>query len=364
MDILIYFVIISPPMKITTKEVRSVTGMLDDIIEEYKVDQPKSKRDWRTYEQQLTQRIRTAIRNLEPLIDEAISSLQIVKGETRGRKPILTVKQKVQLLLLKHLFERSNREMSNVLVAFSMLSGIDVSYKTIERLYSDEEVMLVLMNLHALILKKKGVNDPDCCGDGTGYSVTIKKHYASDSKTLKNKKNEPAKKSEKPEDTKEGKIKSKKSAPYIFSFRLMDLDTRLYTGYGTSQKSEQEAFFKAMNMAVEVGAGSIRLDRYYSCQEYVRLMEKMFGKDVKIYLIPKKNATIKGSLKWKKIMHDFVNDTSGFLGEFFRRNQSESGFSEDKRRFGWMIAQRRYDRINSSNFCTTLWHNMFWMGRD
>ena len=32
-------------------------------------------------------------------------------------------------------------------------------------------------NLHALILKKKGVTASDATGDGTGYSLTIKKNY-------------------------------------------------------------------------------------------------------------------------------------------------------------------------------------------
>jgi transposase len=53
-----------------------------------------------------------------------------------------------------------------------MLSGIDVSYKTVERLYSDEEVIMALHNLHVLILIKKGVEKSvDASGDGTGYSL-------------------------------------------------------------------------------------------------------------------------------------------------------------------------------------------------
>jgi len=354
-DILIYLSVYIPAVKITTKEVRSVVEILDDIIDKYKEDRPEIKRDWRTYEQRLSRRIRCAIRNLEPLIDEAISEIQIVKDETRGSKPILTLKQKVELLLLKHLVEKSNREMSDMLVAFSLLADIDVSYKTVERLYSDEQVFLVMLNIHALILKKKGVERPNCAGDGTGYSLTIKKHYATEAQKLKDKKNEPTSKSKK---------NSGKTGRYIFSFRLMDLDTRMYIGYGTSYKSEKEAFAKAMKMAEHAGMASIRLDRYYAVQTYVKFIEDLFGKDVLIYIIPKKNATVKGPLKWKKILHDFVNDTTGYLGEYYKRNQSESGFSEDKRRFGWKIPQRREDRVDTSNFCTTLWHNMFWAGEN
>jgi len=336
-------------VKLKTEDVREVIRLLDTIIEEYKDETPEKKRDWRTYEQQLSYRIRTAIRNLEPLIVEAISKIKITKVETRGRKRKLTLKQKVELLLLKHLVEKSNREMSDMLVAFSLLSNIDISYKSLERLYSDEEVFLVLLNMHTLILKKKGVKNSDCAGDGTGYSLTVKKHYASVAQKLKDKTNKTTK-------------ATKKMGRFIFSFRLMDLDNRMYIGYGTSFKSEKDAFYRAMEMAKSSEINGIRLDKYYALQSYVEYIKNLFGEDVAIYVIPKKNATIKGPLKWKKILHNFVNDTKGYLSEYYRRNQSESGFSEDKRRFGWRIPQRRPDRIETHNFCTSLWHNLFWLG--
>ncbi len=41
---------------------------------------------------------------------------------------------------------------------FSMVSGMDVSYKTVERLYSDDMIMMVLHNL--LMLRRKGMGSP------------------------------------------------------------------------------------------------------------------------------------------------------------------------------------------------------------
>ena len=102
---------ISHPVKLTTKNVREAVEILNDIIDEYNRETPKTKRNWRTYEQQLAQRIKTAVKDLEPLIIEAISTIDITKGDTRGRKQKLTLKQKVELLLIKHLIEKSNREM-------------------------------------------------------------------------------------------------------------------------------------------------------------------------------------------------------------------------------------------------------------
>ena len=332
-------------MKITTDDVRSVVTLLDEIIGEYTDEKPKRERDWRTYEQQLAHRMKTAMKLLQPLIAQATESIEIFNPEPRGRKPNLTIPQKVELLLIKHFIEKSNREMANMLTIFSILSGIDTSYKSVERLYSDEKVIIALMNLHSLILKNKGIEKVNCTGDGTGYTLTIKHHYASMAQHRKEKSN----------DGFEGKNQ------FIYSFRLMDLESRMYIAYGTGMKSEQEAFFKAMMMVGSLDIQSIRLDRYYSCQKYIAFFEALFGKNIDVYVIPKKNATVKGSWKWKRMLDDFVNETSGFLEEYFKRNQSESGFSEDKRRFGWKIAQRRPDRIDTNNFCTTIWHNMLWM---
>ncbi|MGC8817677.1 MAG: ISNCY-like element ISFac3 family transposase [Candidatus Hadarchaeum sp.] len=332
-----------------TRHVRAVTEMLDDIVKEYKLEVPKRERDWRTYEQRLMVRIKGAIEELEPLVEEATGSITVVKAQRRGRKPELTIKQKTILLLLKRLFDRSNREMSTQLMAFSMLTGIDVSYKTVERLYSDEEVLLALQNLHVLILRKKRVVDPDCSGDGTGYSLTVRKHYATEAQKLKNRV-KSAKKSS----------KKKEKMGFIYSFALMDLDTRMYIGYGTSFKSEKDAFLKAIEMAKAVGIDSVRLDQYFSDQSCVKLFKEKFG-EVTVYLIPKRNATVRGPWEWKQMLKRFVEDPKGYLREYYRRNQSESGISEDKRRFGWRIAQRREDRVDTAAFCAALWHNLFWL---
>jgi len=344
-------------MRISTKEVRDVVGMLDEIIEAYKKESVEKKRDWRTYEQRLTKRIKDAIRDLEPLIDEAVSSIKIVKGETRGKPCELSLKQKVILILVHRLVGKSNRGMSCMLALFSLLSDVDVSYKTVERLYSDDLVLLALHNLHVLVLRRKGVKSVKGSGDGTGYSLTIKKHYASEAQKLKDEV-----KKQSGEDSK--KKEEYKKRQFVYCFELMDIDTRMYVVYGSSFKSEDDAYRQALNMLEElnldIDLDSLRLDRYYSKQQYVKQIEKHF-KDIKIYLIPKKNTTIKGSWKWKRMLHKFVNETQEYLKEYFQRNNSESGFGEDKQRFGWKLPQKREDRIDTAIFCNTIWHNLFWL---
>lgn len=321
---------------IRSKDIRDRLKDIEEfLLKEYKENKEEKKRDWRTYEQRLMKRIKEAIKNLEPLVDEA-TSFEIRRE--KGRKAKLELKQKVILLLLKELFGKSNRMMASMLAVFSLLSGIDVSYKTVERLYSDPEVEIAIHNLHVLILKKKGVREVDVSGDGTGYSLTIKKHYATETQKRKEK----------------AKISSGKRT-FVYSFKLLDIQSKMYVAYGTSFKSEKEAFDKAMKMLENTDADikSVRLDKYYSFPSYV----DRFG-DAKVYVIPRKNATLKGSWKWKDTMEEFVQATLQYLEQYYLRNNSESGFSTDKRWFGWKVEQRRDDRIDMAITCTNVWHNL------
>lgn len=335
-------------MRLTDKRLTNVLVMLDDIVEQYKKDTTSKKRDWRTYEQRLAQRLKFAFTELKPLVKEAVQTLQVVSGETRGSKPKLTLEQKVLLILLKHIVGKSNRTTAVMVFIFSLLSDVDVSYKTVERLYSDQEVILALHNLHMLTLKKKGVTEADCGGDGTGYTLTIKKHYATEAQKLK----EGVKESEK-----------HKKTQFVYSFELMDIKTRMYIGCGTSFKSEQDAFHKASDMAERTGIHflSLRLDKYYSAQSYVTYCQNKFG-NVRMYFIPKSNATIKGPAGWKLMLNNFIQNTPEYLKEYYQRNQSESGFAEDKKRIGWGLGQKREDRIDTANMLTTVWHNFYWLG--
>jgi len=339
-------------MSLETKEVRDVVRILDDIVKEYKEEHPKKERNWRTYEQQVAERLKTAFRELKPLVHEAASSIQFVSGETRGAKPILNVEQRTLAVLIKHIVGKSNRSMAAMFVIFSLLSNIDVSYKTVERFYSDPEIIAVLYNLHVLLLKKKGVKDVDGAGDGTGYSLTIKEHYASAAQKLKDK--------VKDADTQD---KEHKKTIFVYSFALIDIKTRMYISFGTSFKSEKDAFEKALQMAKETGIKikSVRLDKYYSGEAYVKLCQKYLGK-VKTFIIPKSNIATIGVGDWSRMIYNFTKNTKEFLEEYFQRNQSESGIAEDKKRTGWKLGQKRPDRIDTANILTSLWHNLSWLG--
>jgi len=278
-------------MQIRTKDIREKIRDIDEfLLDDYKKNHPEKQRDWRTYEQQLAARLKYAIRNLQPLIEEAVSSIHVERGP--GRVPELSLKQKLILILVKELFDKSNRNMEAMLEMFCLLSDVEMSYKSVERLYSDPEVEMALHNLHVLIMKRRGVRNVDASGDGTGYSLQVSQHYSAEVKKRKDAVKE---------------ADADKKMAFVYSFKLLDLNTKLYVAYGMSFKSEKDAYNRAMVMFDSLGLtlSSMRLDKYYSNPSDVGKL----GSHVKVFVLPKKNATVKGNWAWKRRMHEFVHNT-------------------------------------------------------
>jgi transposase len=106
---------------------------------------------------------------------------------------------------------------------------------------------------------------------------------------------------------------------------------------------------------IDVEIDSVRLDKYYSFPSYV----DRFGK-ANVYVIPRKNATLRGFWKWKDTMKELVENTIPYLEQYYLRNNSAAGFSANKRWFGWKVGlgQKRDDRIGTDLTCTGVWHNL------
>ena len=259
-------------VRIKAKDVRKRVKELKNIIEAYKKEHPKRERNYAEYEKEFKRRLRKATKNLDNLISESVRQIKIFYRNKDRHS--LSLRKRMRLILVKELTEKGNRKTANMLELYSMLGGTDISYKTVERLYSDKILELALFNLLVLSLNKRGIKEIDACGDATGYSLTITKHYSSYIQKLKDK-------------AKEQKLKKK---AFVYNFALMDLESKMYVCFGSSLKSEKEAFDKAMRMLqiIDVKIKSIRLDRYYSCPVYVNQF-----KEAKVYIIPKRKISLK-----------------------------------------------------------------------
>lgn len=309
----------------SSEDVRDKLQEIHDFIgKKYAIDHPKKERDWRTYEQRFSVRIRTAMREQGHLIEEAVLSLHIIPA--RGHPHLLTLLDRVRILLIKELVGESNRMFANMLDLFAMISGIDISYKSVERLYSDEEVVMAIHNLHYMVIRRRGITNATGTGDGTGYLLTVKKNYEFHARKLKDKAKEN------PDTGNAKNAKPHKKRLFAYSFRLLDLGTGMYIASGSSMRSEREAFDGSMAMlkAMDIELDSMRLDRYYSSSSYV----DRFG--CRVFIIPKRNLTLNGSAKWKSTMKDFVQDTVHYLEHYNSRSLSESAFTADKKMLGWM----------------------------
>ena len=125
-------------MELTQNHLDNALKEHKNIVEIYKEKYTtENKRDWRTYEQRLAMRIKTASKELETIVEEAYSRINVSKPG-KGRPLKIPVTNKVTILLLKDIFQLSNRKMANFLTFFTILTDIDISYKTVERTYSDE----------------------------------------------------------------------------------------------------------------------------------------------------------------------------------------------------------------------------------
>ena len=128
---------------------------IDEIRrKKYRLDYPWKEREWGTYEQEFSQRIKTAMKDLEPLIDKVVSTIRIIHCPRYTHS--MSLQQRLKLLMIRQLVWESNRMFAIMLGIFSMVLCIDASYRTVERLYSDEEIALAVHNPHMLILKKNG----------------------------------------------------------------------------------------------------------------------------------------------------------------------------------------------------------------
>lgn len=323
---------------LTNKRFRRFLSEFNQIVEAYHDSYIRKKVNWVDYEREYRDRIKYVSAELNNIVNEA-SSFIIVNKPNRGRRPKLTPQKKVVSLLIKSIVKQSNRKMSGLISLFGTFTGVDISYKTVERLYSDGVVRAIIHNVFILTIKKKKLRDIDVTGDGTGYSLTVTKHYRT-------------------QGSKEG------SKNYVYSFNLMDLTTGLYVCYGIGVKSEKEAYNKAIEMLEEVKERceikirSERLDKYYSYQSTLKTTDK----DTILYILPRKDTRINGSSRWRNIFRRLMKDPFTYLTEYYKREKSESGFSTDKRAFGWKIWQKRDDRIGTAIDCIVALHNLFRIG--
>jgi transposase len=305
-------------MRITKKVARELVESLDETRETLSKETKEILKkfgqiyDFTEYEKR-RKKIEKRINNIPSRVRKAASMITVAPSAGRPKK--LDLVERTHLFLLTRVLNKSNRDTKTLLGSLLQpFINVEISYKYIERLYSDEEVEMVFHNVFMLMLREEG-GSGKFAGDGTGYSVLVTKHYRTDPQ--------------------------KKGKDYRYAFRLIDVATGMYVGYGHSTKSEMDAFKKAITIVKKLGIAidQLSLDKYYSSRKVLNL----FNRNTAVYVLPKKNIS-KIGLQWSKISRKILEDPVKYLKTYFQRNLSEAAFSADKRRFGWIIRQKREDR--------------------
>jgi transposase len=314
-------------MRINSSIARQMIEVLDELQEQLKGrnSSPYPYKEWERKRELVKQRIR----KLSDYVEQAASMITTHKPTGRPKNGDLA--KRTLIFLFARLMNKSNRDTEHLLEVFFPFFGIRMSYKSVERLYSDPEVQATLHNLFILLLQDEDISG-DCAGDGTGYSLNVTKHYRSNP--------------------------DKRNKDYRYAFRIIDVHTGMYVGMGYSAVSEMQAFHQARDMAERIGVPitKIRLDKYFSSEKVL----KLFGPGVDVVVLPKKNSTRLG-LHWSRIFRKIMESPVGYLKDYYKRNLSEGGFSSDKMRFGGMIRQRREDRQETALFSIGLLHNLFFV---
>ena len=67
--------------KVTGDDIHYRLEEINSIIgKQYALEHPQEERDWKNYEKEFSDRIKTAMRELEPLVSEAVSAMHRAPG--------------------------------------------------------------------------------------------------------------------------------------------------------------------------------------------------------------------------------------------------------------------------------------------
>lgn len=326
-------------MQLRNKHLQKTLDELDYLKKLYKKEFAVKKPG---FDKEYDKRLRTLKRDLFEKInvdvDKAAGLIEIKQLAGRPMKDRILL---TKLHLIQQILDLTNRDMESFALMFALTGNETFSYKTIERAYEDQLVGMILHNLY--VISCGTPREIDASSDGTGYALTVTKHYRTDKEENKEVWEEVERKE------------------YIITSTIVDLKTKLYVSFATGFQSEMKLFEQAKCWLEKRGfnLNSLTIDKYYSNQKTIT----GFKENTTIYFLPKKNATIRGSKKWKQSIQKLTTDTMNYLKHFYKRETSEYGHSADKRRFG-VIRQKKKCRIITAmetrmtlhNYITTILH--------
>lgn len=276
---------------------------------------PPHRRNWRLYDLAQTHELEEVVRLIRSVVDldTAQRSSERAPSPRRGR-PRVPLTDRLVALLWQSYRGSANRPTEGDLRVLDLGPLRRFSYKTLERAYSDPEVIAALPRLLAITNRPLRGLETVFSIDGSGFPTTVADHYRA---------------------TRERQREAERGAgylprgPHAWVRNVAEVGTRygLIAGWKSwtdGHRPEVHCFpqvFAATreshpDMTQQLGDGA------YAIREIV---ERVTGSGVSCRFLPKRNVNLKswGYAGWSPSLWGLVTNPQGWLAEYHLRSVSE-----------------------------------------
>jgi transposase len=225
-------------------------------------------------------------------IKRLVDTFDAINTNSFGR-PSTNPKDLAKAILVAELLCLPERQAQGWINLLASKVGINSSLddRTIGRAYNRLEVLSILRQ----VFDKTKTSDGKLMGDGTGLETTRKQNYESEKKKTEN---------------------------YLVSI----VDSReIVQAFEMNNKE-----CPVMHSLIEnVKGSSLCLDAGFVDRELTRKISEL---GMKPFIFPKKNLNLNGSIYWKNMFLELIQDTQEWLKEYHQRSHTESFHSSFKRK--------------------------------
>lgn len=295
------------------RRLRSTVAQVRDRSFPY-LCRPPRRRNWHLYDLAQTHELEEVLHLIRLVVDTDAAERGTMPADRRGGRPRVALADRLKVLLWQSYRAAANRPTESELRVLDLGLTSRFSYKTVERAYSDPEVIAALPRLLAITNRPIRGLETIFSIDGSGFPSSVRDHYRR------------ARERQPTSDREAGYLPRE---PHTWVRNVANVGVRygLVAGWkswtdGTLPEVHcyAEVFGEARGnhpeMARQLGDGA------YSIRALVDLTTK---EGVDCRFLPRRNVNLKsfGVAGWKPSLWGLVVNPQGWLADYHRRSVSE-----------------------------------------
>jgi len=321
----------------SSKKQYKLTRLLHDLKEKDLIDlspkfkytsKPKKKRDWFAYDEAQLNEMGDFILLVRNIVDDARRELDYIDNRPSlpGQQPKSPF-DIAKAVLLQQFYQVSNRVAAGLARLFKEKLGLEyrLTYKDIERAYSNQDVQDILQEVLKLSNEPIRGKETRFSIDGTGMETSIKQNYANE------------------------KGDEKKKAVYRMLIGMVGVEYKMFSASAVNGPGDESPFL--IPLLEDTAEAFERIDfvladaMYYTLANCTKIAE--YG--AKPRICPRIDAVInaKGSRAKKEMLLELLKNAQQWLEEYHGRSISENVYSVLKGRFPRHFLKRRIDRLDN-----------------